>query len=76
MTSKKTSLFETVLVSSNDQLVELFLIGKINFQDIETIYQNSKPKIILKSSKKYNFLVSLSHEKDYAVAVVISEKIK
>tara|TARA_A100001037_G_scaffold283829_1_gene289643 strand:+ start:702 stop:1052 length:351 start_codon:yes stop_codon:yes gene_type:complete len=49
---------------------------KINFQDIETIHQNSKPKIILKSSKKYNFLVSLSHENDYAVAVVISEKIK
>ena len=49
---------------------------KVNFQDIQTTYLNSKPKIILKSSKKYNFLISLSHEKDYAVAVVISEKIK
>ena len=49
---------------------------KINFKNIETTYQNSKPKIILHSNQKYNFLISLSHEKDYAVAVVISEKIK
>ena len=49
---------------------------KINFQNIETTYQNSKPEIILNSNQKYKFLISLSHEKDYAVAVVISEKIK
>ena len=49
---------------------------KIKFQNIETTYLNSKPKIILKSKQRYNFLTSLSHEKDYAIAVVISEKIK
>ena len=51
---------------------------KIHFIDIEIIYKNAKPGIKLRNSlqKKYNFLVSVSHEKDFAVAVVISEKIK
>ena len=51
---------------------------KIHFIDIEIIYKNTKPGIKLRNSlqKKYNFLVSVSHEKDFAVAVVISEKIK
>ena len=31
MITKKITLFETVLVSANDQLVDLFLEGKINF---------------------------------------------
>ena len=50
---------------------------KIHFIDIEIIYKNAKPGIKLRNSlqKKYNFLVSVSHEKDFAVAVVISEKI-
>ena len=26
--------------------------------------------------KKYNFIISVSHENDFAIAVVISEKIK
>ena len=51
---------------------------KIHFIDIEIIYKNTKPGIKLRNSlqKKYNFLVSVSHEKDFAVAIVISEKIK
>ena len=51
---------------------------KIHFIDIEIIYKNAKPGIKLRNSlqKKYNFLVSVSHEKDFAVAIVISEKIK
>ena len=31
---KKETLFETVLVSANDELVDLFLKNKINFDDI------------------------------------------
>ena len=43
----KSSLFETVLVTVNDEVVKLFLNGKIKFPDIH--------KIIIKiiSSKKY-----------------------
>ena len=49
---------------------------KLQFLDIETSHFNSKPTVkLVNSTKKYNFLVSLSHESDYAVAVVISEKI-
>jgi 1-deoxy-D-xylulose-5-phosphate reductoisomerase len=33
---KKDSLFETILVSANDELVNLFLQKKINFSDIST----------------------------------------
>ena len=54
------------------------IFEKIHFIDIEIIYKNAKPGIKLRNSlqKKYNFLVSVSHEKDFAVAIVISEKIK
>jgi hypothetical protein len=31
---------------------------------------------LIGSKEKYNFLVSLSHENNYAVAVVLSEEIK
>ena len=50
---------------------------KIFFSEIETSYLDSKPTIqILNSEEDYRFLVSLSHENEIAVAVVISEKIK
>ena len=47
MLPEKSSLFETVLVTVNDEVVKLFLNGKIKFTDIH--------KIIIKiiSSKKY-----------------------
>ena len=49
---------------------------KIDFSQIETSYLDSKPIItILNSKENYHFLVSLSHENNFAVAVVISEKI-
>ena len=49
---------------------------KIDFSQIETSYLDSKPTItILNSKENYHFLVSLSHENNFAVAVVISEKI-
>ena len=49
---------------------------KISFLNIETFHSNSKPQIRLKGkiNKKYALLVSLSHEKNFAIAVVISEQ--
>lgn len=42
--------------------------------EIETYHIRSKPQIRLKKlQKKYIFYVSLSHEKDLAIAVVISQ---
>ena len=46
----------------------------VSFLDIETYYLNSKPKIKLKNNLDYNFLVSMSHENEFAMAVVISEE--
>ena len=66
MINKKITLFETVLVSANDQLVELFLEGKINFLDI-TIYLKKilRMKIFLqykkRTPKNYNELINLSN---------------
>ena len=49
---------------------------KIRFSEIETSHLKSKPIVrIKKSREKYNFIASLSHEKDFAIAVVISERI-
>jgi len=49
---------------------------KISFLEIKTFHVNSKPKIeIQKFKENYNFLVSLSHEKSFAIAIVLSEKI-
>jgi phosphopantetheine--protein transferase-like protein len=46
---------------------------KIHIKDIETTHIKSKPTVqIKKSKKKYQFHVSLSHDKKIAVAVVIS----
>jgi len=66
MITKKITLFETVLVSANDQLVDLFLEGKINFLDI-TIFLKKilRMKIFLKykkrSPKNYKELINLSN---------------
>jgi len=66
MITKNVTLFETVLVSANDQLVDLFLEGKINFLDI-TIFLKKilRMKIFLKyrkrSPKNYNELINLSN---------------
>ena len=50
--------------------------GKISFLDIETSHSNDKPIVKLRNKKqKYSFLVSISHEKNFAISVVISKKI-
>jgi len=49
---------------------------KIQMLDIETNHIKSKPNVqIKKNKKKYQFQVSVSHDKKIAVAVVISFKI-
>lgn len=50
---------------------------KISLLDIETSHSDSKPTVKLrgKNRTKYKFLVSISHEKGFAVGLVISEKI-
>jgi len=49
----------------------------ISFLDIETFHLNSKLKIKLKSNwdKKYRILGSISHENEYAIGMVMSEKL-
>jgi holo-[acyl-carrier protein] synthase len=49
----------------------------ITFQDISSSNSKNRPIVELtgKKSKKYSFLVSVTHEKEYAVAVVISHKL-
>ena len=63
---KKISLYETVLVSANDQLVDLFLKNKISFQKITFLLN----KILIKknflkyknrSPKNYNEIIKLSN---------------
>ncbi len=50
---------------------------KIHFSEIETSHLNSKPIVkFVKSTQNYIFIASLSHEIDFAIAVVIAEKIK
>ena len=48
---------------------------KIEPRDIEIVYVNRKTRIRLKNSlqKKYDFLVSVSHEKEFAIGIVIAE---
>ena len=50
---------------------------KIHFLDITSSYSKNRPIVKLgrKISKKYYFQVSVTHEREYAVAVVISHKI-
>ena len=47
---------------------------KIGFKEIVTGYNNSKPEIILKKKLDYKFSVSVRHEKDFAIAMVIAFK--
>ncbi len=49
---------------------------KIGMLDIKTSYAISKPMVeVLNSEESYRFRVSLSHDNDVAIAVVLSEKI-
>lgn len=50
---------------------------QVSFLDIKISYSNSKPIVKLLDDKlgNYVFLVSVSHEKEFAIAVVVSEKL-
>jgi holo-[acyl-carrier protein] synthase len=50
---------------------------KISMLDIITLQSKSKPVVQIKNKKldNYRFLVSITHEKNFAVGVVISEKV-
>jgi len=56
------------------------LIKSINFKEnlinIETNHIDSKPHVELKgeNNENYIFEASISHEKDYAIAIILSEK--
>ena len=45
---------------------------KISFKEIITTHNNSKPNITLKKKLNYRFVVSVSHERDFAIAMVIA----
>ncbi len=45
----------------------------VSFLDILTDHENSKPVVKLIENSPYDFLVSVSHEKFYVIAAVISE---
>ena len=47
---------------------------KIPFNKILTMHENSKPRIVLKMKLNYEFLVSVSHEANIALAIVIALK--
>ena len=63
--SNKSSLFETVIVSANDKLVDLFLNNKIKFTDIQKelfkiINLKEIKKFKKKSSNKINEIKKLN----------------
>ena len=64
----KFALKESVIKSIYD---------KISFLDIQTSNSKHGPivRLVGKKSKEYSFLCSISHEKKFAVAVVISSRI-
>jgi len=57
------------------EAVKKSISEEIGLIHIRTGHSNSKPTVSIIGSK-YRFLVSVSHEQDTAVAVVISEKVK
>ena len=54
------------------EAVKKAIKAKIGFKEILTEHSNSKPRIILKKKLNYRFLVSVSHERDFAIAMVIA----
>jgi len=61
----KFAVKEAVIKSINENM---------NLLDIITNHINKKPTVKISAKNKYKFLVSISHEKNYAVGVVIAEK--
>ena len=61
---RKFAIKEAVIKSVDEKILPLH---------IEIFYKNSKPQIKLKKfQSKYSFKISMSHEKDYAIAIAIA----
>lgn len=58
------------------EAVKKSIPNRLQMLDIVTSHDISKPNVTLRNNHSYNFLVSLSHDSNVAVAVVITEKIK
>ena len=52
MIPNRISLYETIVVSANDQLVSLFLDGKINFSDVTRLLKKIMQMNIFRKYKK------------------------
>ena len=64
----KFAIKEALIKSINEKILPT---------DIEIFYKKSKPQIKLKKfQSKYTFKISMSHEKDYAIAIVLSNSKK
>ena len=64
----KFAIKEAVMKSIDENILPL---------DIEIFYKNSKPQINLKKfHSKYSFKISVSHEKDYVIAIALSNSIE
>tara|TARA_B110000014_G_C20125228_1_gene598768 strand:+ start:525 stop:866 length:342 start_codon:yes stop_codon:yes gene_type:complete len=55
------------------EAIKKSIIEQIDFLEIITKHKNSKPIVELKINNSCNFFVSVSHEKDYAIAIVIKQ---
>ena len=49
---------------------------KENFLKIITDHDNKKPTVSISGKKDYTFSASITHEKDYAIGIVIAKKIR
>ena len=49
---------------------------KVEMKDIEITHKKSKPFIKILKKESVNFHISLSHDGEYAIAMIIAEKIK
>ena len=70
---KKISLFETVIVSCNDELVDLFLKKKISFWSIHVIL---KKLLILKEFSKYKQISPNNSDQIYKLSEYVRLKTK
>ena len=73
MIPKKISLFETVLVSANDEVVDLFLNKKIPFMKI---YPIIKKILNLKEFSKYKYLYPKNVDQIYKLDKYVRLKTK
>ena len=62
----KFAVKEAVIKSINE---------KEKYSNIITNHEDKKPTVIISGKNEYRFLASISHEKNYAVGAVISEKV-